>query len=157
MSPEASPTDRLVLHAPDAWRHSLESTGPFGGRRQPSKSPWAATCRTKLMRLTTRDKGVTLPGRHRNRHLVKTAPIHIYRAADSWSRIDVVATPDRPTLPPRRSKVHRCSLGAKTPAPPLRVKGWTSSKPGAKAGDGAELAEATAKPTITVAAPRSGP
>jgi hypothetical protein len=43
------------------------------------------------------------------------------------------------------------------PGPPSGVKGRTRSERGAKTGDGAEAPEATAKPTITVAAPRSDP
>ena len=58
---------------------------------------------------------------------------------------------------PLRSKAHPCSLSDEMPTPPAGVKGRTQSERGAKTGDGAEGPEATAVPTITVAAPRSDP
>ena len=64
---------------------------------------------------------------------------------------------DQPCSAPLRSKARPCSLSDELPAPPAGVKGRTRSERGAKAGDGAEAPEATAKPTITVAAPQSDP
>ena len=58
---------------------------------------------------------------------------------------------------PLRSKAHPCSLSDELPGPPAGVKGRTQSERGAETSDGAEVPDATAKPTITVAAPRSDP
>ena len=58
---------------------------------------------------------------------------------------------------PLGSKARPCSLSDEMPAPPAGVKGRTRSERGAETGDGAEGPEATAVPTITVAAPRSDP
>jgi hypothetical protein len=58
---------------------------------------------------------------------------------------------------PLRSKAHPCSLSDELPGPSAGVKGRTRSERGAETGDGAEVPEATAAPTITVAAPRSDP
>jgi hypothetical protein len=64
---------------------------------------------------------------------------------------------DWPCSAPLRSKAHPCSLNDELPEPPAGVKGRTLSERGAETGDGAEVPEATAAPTITVAAPRSDP
>lgn len=48
-------------------------------------------------------------------------------------------------------------MSEELPAPTSGVKGRPVAERGAQTGDGAELGEATASPTITVAAPRSDP
>jgi hypothetical protein len=107
----------------------------------------------------TRGRTLHGPGdRHRRSELGDNPPMARRRGfltvhEPSWWEDD--AARSRPALLQCGARPGLAPMEAPTPGPPFGVKGRPRAERGVETGDGAELVEATAKPVIAVASPRS--